>query len=178
MSEPWIVLNSGCQIVESVGVLMEKNREKRKILVLVLFLAFTSIAAFQIRQVLADFPHDISIQPWTSGTHTILNISITHDTGAPTGIHYVDAVQVNVSGIVHDITLTSQSTVTFVEQYDMGEVTGMPTVQARAHCTVHGWSDWSNTLTVPEFSLASPLLILVVITVAVLLLHARTKNPR
>ena len=152
---------------------MKNNREKKVSLVLMLFLVFASIVAFQICHVSADTPHDISIQPWTSGTRTILNITITHDGGAPTSTHYVNTVQVNTSGVVDDITLTPQSTVTFIVQYDMGEITGTPTVQVRADCTLHGWSDWTNPQSVPEFPLIALFPVFAVLTAAVLLLHSR-----
>jgi hypothetical protein len=158
-------------------MLMKNNREKKVSLVLMLFLAFASIAAFQISHVLADVPHNMSIQPWTSGTSTILNITITMDAGAPTSIHYVDVVQVNVSGVVHDRTFTSQPAATFVVRYDMGEITGTPTVQTRAHCIIDGWSGWTNPQSVPEFPLIALFPVFAVLTVAVLLLHSRLLKP-
>jgi hypothetical protein len=154
-------------------MLMKNNREKKVSLVLMLFLAFASIAAFQISHVLADIPHNISVQPWTSGTYTILNITITMDAGAPTSTHYVDKVQVNVSGVVHDLTFTSQPAATFVVQYDMGEITDTPTVQTRAHCIIDGWSGWTNPQSVPEFPLIALFPVFAVLTVAVLLLHSK-----
>lgn len=155
---------------------MEESIEKGRRFILVLFLAATCFAVLQVGNVRADTPNIISVQPWMSGTNTILNITITHDTGAPTGSHYVDTVQVNIDGVVHDISLTSQSTVTFIVQYDMGVVSGMPTVQARAHCTVHGWSSWSNTVQVPEFSLIMLLPVLAVLTIAITFLWSTAKN--
>ncbi len=100
------------------------------------------------------------------------------DTGAPTSSHYVDKVQVNISGVTHDMTFTSQPAPTFVVQYDMGEITDTPTVQARAECTVHGWSGWTSPQTVPEFSLVSLLPMLAVLAVAVLFLHSKIRNPK
>ena len=156
---------------------MKNNREKKVSLVLMLFLAFASIAVFQISHVLADVPHNISIQPWTSGTSTILNITITMDAGAPTSIHYVDVVQVNVSGVVHDRTFTSQPAATFVVQYDMGEITGTPTVQVRADCTLHGWSGWTSPQSVPEFSLVILLPLLTILAAAALFLSSKLLKP-
>jgi hypothetical protein len=158
-------------------MLMKNNREKKVSLVLMLFLVFASIVAFQICHVSADTPHDISIQPWTSGTRTTLNITITHDGGAPTSTHYVNTVQVNTSGVVEDITLTPQSTVTFIVQYDMGEITGTPTVQVRADCTLHGWSGWTSPQSVPEFSLVILLPLLTILAAAALFLSSRLLKP-
>lgn len=158
-------------------MLVRNSREKKVSLVLMLFLVFASIVAFQICHVSADTPHDISIQPWTSGTRTTLNITITHDGGAPTSTHYVNTVQVNTSGVVDDITPTPQSTVTFVVQYDMGEITGTPTVQVRADCTLHGWSGRTSPQSVPEFPLIALFPVFAALTVAVLLLHSRLLKP-
>jgi hypothetical protein len=158
---------------------MDRKKEKRKSLAAALFLALASIAAFQVNHVRADIPHDTTIQSWippSPGTHLFLNITITHDTGAPTSSHYVDVAQVNISGLVHDIPLSPQSTVTFVVQYDMGEVSGTPTVQARARCNTHGWSDWSTPQAVPEFPLITPFPLLAVATIAALFLRSKARS--
>lgn len=49
--------------------------ENRKSLVVMLFLAFAAVAVFQIHPVAADVPSVVSIEPWQSGTDTILNIT-------------------------------------------------------------------------------------------------------
>lgn len=109
-------------------------------IVLIVILSFLMALSQHINPILADVPHDIMVEPWTSGTHTILNITVTHN--SPASDHYVDLVQINISGTIHDIHLNSQPSVTFVVEFDMGEITSIPTVRARAHCIVHGWSDW------------------------------------
>lgn len=138
-----------------------------------LFLALTVITGFQINLVLADIPTVKSIEPWTSETDTILNITVRHALPLPS--HYVDKVEVEIDGTVIAVPLTPQSTVTFVEPYNMGEVTDTPTVQARAHCNLHGWSDWSESLEVPEFLTISLLLILAIVSIAVLLFRANAR---
>lgn len=164
-----------------VGILVaEQQKKKGKILVVALFLAFVFIMAFQGGSVAAGVPHDIDIYPWKNGTHTILNITITHDGGAPTSTHYVDLVQVFVSGetgfAIHDMNYTSsQSTVAFVAQYDMGVITGTPAVQARARCTLDGWSIGSKPLEIPEFSSITLILVLVVVAITLFFVRSRIR---
>jgi len=160
-----------------LGFLMGKNRKTKMSLFIMLFLASTAIAGFQVHIVLADVPSVLSIEPWTSGTDTILNITVRHS--SPTSSHYVNKVEVDVDGDVHDIDLTPQSTVTFVVQYNMGELADSPTVRARAHCTIHGWSSWSNSDQVPDSSLIPLLPILAIVSVlaivAIVVLLLRSK---
>ena len=161
-----------------------KNGKRKKSLVIGLLLALSAIICFQINPVLADVPSVLSIEPWTSGTDTmwarahdtILNITVSH--ASPTSSHYVDKVEVDIDGNVHDVNLTPQSTVTFVVQYNMGEVTDTPTVQARAFYTVHGWSGWSEAVVVPEFTFIHLLLILSVMSIAVLLLRSMVYSQK
>ena len=147
---------------------------------MMLILGLTAIAILQVLPVFADYPHIDNIIPWTrtSDNHTILNITITHDTGAPTVSHYVDIVEVNVSGTLHDLPQTPQSTVQFTVQYDMGIVTDRPLVQANAHCTVHSWGGWSNPVEIPEFSVIQLIPIIAIISIAFLLLRPKVSNAK
>jgi len=146
---------------------MVENGKRTARLVTVLLLTLAATALFQIRLALADVPSVLSIEAWTSETDTVLNITVTHS--SPTSSHYVNKVEVDANGTIHDIDLTPQSTVMFVVQYDMGELTVEVSVQARAPCNLHGWSDWSSPVMVPEFSFVHVLPILAVVSIAVLL---------
>ncbi len=149
---------------------------------LIFFLAFMAINTFQIRVVFADVPSVLGIKQWASGTDTILNITVRHS--SPTSSHYVNEVEVDLDGTVHDINLTSQSTVTFVVQSNMGEIAEEPTVRARAYCTIHRWSSWSNSERASGFSLNQliPLLaiasILVIALVTVLLFRSKVRGSK
>jgi len=155
---------------------MGKNRAGKKSLFLILFLALMAITGSQIHVVFADVPSVLIIEPWTSGTDTILNITVRHSSS--TSSHYVNKVEVDVDGTVHDIDLIPQSTVNFVVQFNMGELTEEPTVRARAVCTIHGWSSWSNSVQVPEFSLIQPILILAIVSIAVLFLKPKVYRSK
>jgi hypothetical protein len=152
------------------------ERKKRLVLIILLTLpVFPTIAALQVRPVLALVPSVDAPVPWTSGTHTILNITVRHDKTVPSGSsHYVDYVEVDIDGTPDIINLDpSQPEDFFVIQYDMGEMIGTPTVKARAHCTVHGLSGYSPSVQVPEFSFFQLLLILAIITIAIALLRSK-----
>lgn len=158
------------------------NLEKKKGLVFTIFLmllVFATIAALQIRPVLALVPSVDAPVPWTSGTHTILNITVRHEINPPGAGHYVDYVEVDIDGTPHTINLEPpQPDHLFTIQYDMGEVTGTPTVKARAHCTVHGPSGYSPSVQVPEFSFSQLLLILAIISIATVLLRSKVHGLR
>ncbi len=148
---------------------MIENGKRAKRLLMVLFLALAATAVFPIRLALADVPSVLSIEPWKDGPDTVLNITVRHS--SPTSSHYVNKVEVDVNGTIHDIDLTPQSTVTFTVQYDMGELAAEVPVQARAYCTVHGWSSWSSPVVVPEFAFIQLLPIFAVVAIAVMLLR-------
>ncbi len=156
---------------------MLRVRKRKKSLFVMLFLVLTTIAGSQIHPILADVPSVLSIEPWTSGTNTILNITVRHS--SPTSSHYVNTVEVDIDGAVRDIDLTPQSAVSFVVQYNLGELADEPTVRARAHCTIHGWSSWSNSDQVSDSSSIPLLPILAIVSVlaivAIVLLLLRSK---
>jgi desulfoferrodoxin (superoxide reductase-like protein) len=138
------------------------------------------IAVCQVAPVFADVPVVTGITAWTrqSDNHTILDITVVHH-NYYSG-HYVNWVQVNVSGTVQTVSMTDLSPVdqtvssNFVVPYDTGVVSDSPTVQAKVNCTLHGPSSWSAVFTVPEFSSLQLVLVLVVLTVAALFFRFRS----
>lgn len=142
------------------------------------------IAVFHIAPVFANVPSVTDVTAWTrqGDNHTILNITVIHS-GYFSG-HYVNWLQVNISGTIQTISMTDTSPVdqtmssTFVVTYDMGVITDTPTVQAQANCIVHGPSAWSVVLTLPEFSSLQLLSFLVILTVTTLLLRSRSRKRR
>jgi hypothetical protein len=84
----------------------------------------------------------------------------------PTATHYVDKVEVMKGRVTESIDLKPQSTEVFTvttvvcegRDYHAGQEL---TIQARAHCTIHGWGSWSSSVTVPEFAAPTVALILV-----------------
>jgi len=145
-------------------------------------LAFAIIAVFQTVTAFANVPTVTGVTAWTrqSDNHTILNITVTHS--AYFSGHYVNWIQVNISGPIQTINMTDSSPAdqtassTFVIPYDMGVVSDTPAVQSQANCIIHGPSTWSTAVTVPEFSSLQLLLVLVVLTVSPVLLRFRSKK--
>lgn len=166
--------NCSCTLV-CVRILIGKKKT-RKSLFLILFFALVAIPGLNIPIAFAGVPSVLSVEGWASGTDTILNITVSHSPF--TSSHYVNKVEVDVDGTVDEINLPSQSTVTFVVQYNMGEVTGTPTVQTRAFCNIDGWSSWSEPVVVPEFSWMHVLLILIVVPIAILFLRSKVYGQK
>jgi desulfoferrodoxin (superoxide reductase-like protein) len=133
---------------------------------------FASVVLLIPNPVFADVPGVLSVDPWTDGTETILNITVKHF--GPTSSHYIDTIQVDIDGTVENVNLDPQSTNPFVMQYSMGDVSSEPSVRVRAHCNLHGWGSWTEPQVIPEFP--STLLMLVILGVfAVTLIFYRRK---
>jgi len=84
-----------------------------------------------------------------------LEIEINHlnpSIGGYSADHYVDLIEVEVDGTPHQIQVAQPPTAeTFKVTYYIGELTGYPTIRVRAHCTIHGWSEWSQPQVIPEY---------------------------
>ena len=155
--------------------MMEKSYVDKTVTFTLLLLILGIASAIKIGAVFADVPDVLDIEFWISGNETILNITIRH--ASPTASHYVDVVEVDIDGAVHNVPfIPSQSTITFVVQFNMGEITGVPMVKVRAHCNFHGWSTWSEPIEVPELSLAHLFIILMFVSFGVLLLKTKIKT--
>ena len=145
---------------------------------LITLLFFVVLTGFQVHHVSADVPSVLSIEPWTIGNESFLNITVTHS--SPTSSHYVNVVEVDINGSIQTVPLTPQSTTTFVVQYELAGVTDELTVQARAHCNLHGWSGWSGS-TQGDGNLPLPPIIAVVAAVSIIivvLLLLRLRNKK
>lgn len=159
-------------------------RKHRKIWLSLLALTVSaSVMASQTQRANALFPQILSITPWISGTHTILNITVYHQAAPALGpSHYVSNISLDINGTLHNLPQsTPQTTETFVVQYDMGEVTTPVSVRAQAYCTVHLWGPLSDTVVVPEYSFPYVLLILmlgaIVIVAAKFAVTVSRKRP-
>jgi desulfoferrodoxin (superoxide reductase-like protein) len=142
---------------------LDRQKRGKAYLLTVVVLALAISLGLQTQHVEANVPSIVSLVPWTSGTHTILNITINH-LGTPIPIgpsHYVSIVELNISGTIKDLPQNPQSTETFVVQYDLGTISSSVTVRARAYCNIHFWGAWSNAITVPEYPLPWLALLLV-----------------
>jgi len=121
----------------------------------------------------ANVPVILDVSTVEAGGQVSLDIQINHlnpSFGGYSADHYVDLIEVEVNGTPHQIQVAQPPTEeTFTVTYYIGELTGYPTVRIRAHCTIHGWSEWSQPQVIPEFpngALAATLLSILSILVA------------
>ncbi|MEM2102931.1 MAG: hypothetical protein QXM22_05400 [Candidatus Bathyarchaeia archaeon] len=147
--------------------------------VILLILGFVMIAAFQVGPVFADVPNVLSIVPWTSGTDTILNITVRH--ASPTSVHFVNRVEVEVNGTVQTINLSWPPVQTnpFIVQHNLGQIVGIVNVRARPNCNVHGNggdTNWFGPVEVPEFLAVQLLAVLAVISALLLFLRPKMRG--
>jgi hypothetical protein len=156
-------------------------------LVSVVTLLLTSTSVFvslHMLTVKALVPSIVSVESYDVGSVTWLNITIHHTPPPALGpSHYVSNVQVEVNGVVEDLSQSPQSTETFSVQYSLGPNSDTYSVRARAYCIVHGYSEWSNIETVLEISLLTVVLLIalttaiIVIAKPILRRHTNTRVP-
>ena len=97
----------------------------------------------------ANVPTVLQVVNISQDSEGRIRLEITHSN--PSAGHYVDMVEVQIAEATKQFDLQPQSSDPFTVDLDLGELQGSPDVKARAHCNLHGWSDWSQTIAVPEF---------------------------
>jgi uncharacterized membrane protein YozB (DUF420 family) len=108
----------------------------------VLFILFSP---YFVVPVFANVPTVVQIIISQKGTDTIVTLNINHLN--PSSTHYVDTIEIEINGVTQQIeNLQPQNQETFSYEYNAGKI-NITTVKARAHCTLHGWSDWNSLLT-------------------------------
>jgi desulfoferrodoxin (superoxide reductase-like protein) len=140
-----------------------------------MLLATVSVAilAGVVKVVRADVPSVLQVDNLSQGSTGKIKVQIRHLN--PSGGHYVDAVEVDVAGQVKSFNLQAQNSNPFTVELELGQIQGSPNAKVQAHCNMHGWSDWSSTVQVPEFSEVSAT---VLAALAAALLIARRKRNR
>ena len=100
----------------------------------------------------ANVPSVLQIDNISQSSSGRIRLQISHL--SPSTTHYVDMVEVanDSTGLVTQFNLQPQSSNPFTIELDLGQLQGTPNVRARAHCSLHGWSNWSNQIPVPEFT--------------------------
>ena len=150
----------------------------KKSLAIGLLLVLSTIICISINPVSAQDRQIDSIGHYTSGTDTILNITVTHISPSMPGqfnpLDYVDHIELDIDGNTQTVQTTDagEGRQHFSVQYNMGEVTGTPTVRARAW-NLQGSGEWYGPVAVPEFSLIHLVPMLMVISIAILLIKSK-----
>lgn len=123
-----------------------------------------SVCLVSISPVEAIVPQVQDVIVWNSGGETILNVTVYHT--PVSSLHHVDRIEADVEGSVTSFPV-DQSSTTFIAQINLGQITGTPSAIIRAHCTIDGWSSWSETFQIPELSswIIIPLFLLATVTV-------------
>ena len=80
--------------------------------------------------------------------------------------HYVGLVEVQISGSTQQFTFQPQGIGPFTVILELGPLQGTPEVGTRAQCNLREWSDWSQTISVPEFPTCVAALTVLVTVVA------------
>jgi hypothetical protein len=148
------------------------NRTSSCVLFLVVFSLLTVFN--MIPMVSANVPSVLQINNISQGSSGRISVQISHS--GPTSSHYVDIVEVDVSGQVKQFSLQPQTSDPFTVELDLGQLQGTANVKVRAHCTLHGWSNWSSQIPVPEFGELGATIILVF--AGYLLVSRRVAKPR
>jgi desulfoferrodoxin (superoxide reductase-like protein) len=122
--------------------------------VLVLFCASFASPAFAI------VPEVRNVVAYDVGGSTYLNVTVYHT--PEQADHYVNSIEAIMGSNTTDLIIgvqTLNASDMFTISYDLGPVSGTPTITVKAHCNIHGWSTVNWTGQVPEFSL--PMLLLI-----------------
>ena len=122
--------------------------------VLVLFCASFASPAFAI------VPEVRNVVAYDVGGSTYLNVTVYHT--PEQADHYVNSIEAIMGSNTTDLIIgvqTLNASDMFTISYDLGPVSGTPTITVKAHCNIHGWSTVNWTGQVPEFSLTMLLLI-------------------
>jgi desulfoferrodoxin (superoxide reductase-like protein) len=137
-----------------------------------------ALFSFLVEEVYADVPTVLQIENLTEGSLGKIRIHVRH--ANPSSSHYVDQLEIfgrsGSQSLTKILTLQPQSSNPFTVEASE-EVPGSYLINAyvkvRAHCNLHGWSNWSDEVQVPEFhELAS--IVLMAMTVSILLLRKRS----
>ncbi len=144
------------------------------------FLKSASLAAIStealsslIQRVEANIPTVLQVENISQGSAGRIRLQITHSN--PSSGHYVDIIEVDVDGQVTPFNLQPQDSDPFTVELDLGAIQGTPSVRARAHCTIHGCSGWSNQIPVPEFP-ATALAVFIALAASLFVMRNAKKN--
>jgi desulfoferrodoxin (superoxide reductase-like protein) len=142
-----------------------------------LFLVILSVLtmANAIAMVSANIPRVAQIENISQDSSGRIRLQIVHLAPSPT--HYVNVIEVTINMTTKQFNQTAQDSNPFTVELDLGPLQGTVTVMARAHCTLHGWGDWSSTILIQQnhstsTSTGQPQILLVIGAVAIVVVLA------
>lgn len=89
----------------------------------------------------ANVPTVLSLEEVKRGDDDVLIIEVSHM--SPSSSHYIDSLEVEVDEEVFTIEDPGEQSATVFTVEHILESSGT-SVRARAHCNVHGWSQWTQ----------------------------------
>jgi len=89
----------------------------------------------------ANVPTVLSLEEVRRGDVDVLVIEVSHS--SPSSTHYIDSVEVEVGEQVYTIEDLGEQSATVITVEHVLESPGA-TVRVRAHCNLHGWSQWTQ----------------------------------
>ncbi|MBS7633240.1 hypothetical protein KEJ15_06460 [Candidatus Bathyarchaeota archaeon] len=123
------------------------RRKVERLIILALLLVYVTVF---VRPVSAGVPAILDVTVWDNGGNTILNVTVSHSPQTPS--HYLDRVEIDLSGDNRIFPVTYRSENTFVVQCDLGAIDAPINATIRAHCNIDGYSPPNGPILVPEFS--------------------------
>jgi len=112
--------------------------------------------AYSAKEAYADVPQILQIENLSQGSLGKIRIHVSH--ANPSSGHYVDQLEISgrIGGqsLTTTLTLQPQSSNPFtfeVSQEVPASYLSNAFVKVRAHCSLHGWSGWSDEIQIPEF---------------------------
>jgi hypothetical protein len=142
------------------------NRKRFKSLVTFLLLSSIVLISLSVR-IQADMPEIRQIENVSQDSTGKIKVQIRHDRSLDTNmsIHYVDKIQIEVDGNIKQFypCECKQESKFFIVELPLGDIQEHSEVKARVHCTIHGWSAWSDHVQISEFS--SKVIITIIILV-------------
>lgn len=142
---------------------------------LVILALLSSWATVLVSPVSAGFPVVSNVVVLSVGSNTVLNVTVSHT--PQTQVHYLDRIEVDVSGDNRIFPVASRLETTFVVQCDLGIVPTPTDATIRAHCIVDGYSlSQYGPILVSEFS--SMLLPFFVVATLLAVMVARASRKR
>ena len=138
---------------------------------IILALSFACATIF-VRPVYAGFPVVSNVIVWNNGANTVLNATVSHS--PQTSIHYLDRIEVNISGDNRIFPVASRPETTFVVQCDLGIIEAPTNATVRAHCNIDGYSlSLYGPMLVPEFSSMLLLPLFMIATLLAVIVYRR-----
>jgi hypothetical protein len=149
-----------------------------KLLTITVCAILTLLSMVFAKPAFAVVPEVRNVIPYPVDVSTYLNVTVYHTPEIPS--HYVNVIMVTLDTNSTSLTIDVQplkSDDTFNIQYDMGPISGTPTIHVEAHCLINGWSaEWIGPI--PEYPTPALLTMLFALSTTILVFHRVKRRIR